>query len=58
LFFLEIALAYPSARQAAQELFVSEKTVEYHLHKVFVKLGVASRAELMRIGLPRADAGD
>jgi DNA-binding NarL/FixJ family response regulator len=33
-------------------LFLSPRTVEYHLHKVFTKLGIGSRTEL-RQALPR-----
>jgi DNA-binding CsgD family transcriptional regulator len=38
-------------RDAAAHLFVSPKTVEYHLRKVFLKLGVSSRVELARVPL-------
>ena len=35
-----------SNRDVAAALFLSPRTVEYHLHKVFRKLGVRARAEL------------
>jgi DNA-binding CsgD family transcriptional regulator len=35
-----------TTREAAAALFLSPKTVEYHLRHVYLKLGIQSRAEL------------
>ena len=35
-----------SNQDIATQLFVSRKTVEYHLHKVFLKLGISARQQL------------
>ena len=37
-----------SNQDIATQLFVSRKTVEYHLHKVFTKLGISTRHQLER----------
>lgn len=39
-----------SNRTVAAQLFLSPRTVEYHLGKVYTKLGISSRAELVRLG--------
>ena len=42
-----------SNRQAAAELYVSIKTIEFHLRHIFAKLGIRSRRELIaRLGGP------
>jgi DNA-binding NarL/FixJ family response regulator len=38
-----------SNQEIANQLFVSRKTIEYHLHKVFIKLGISTREHLDRV---------
>ena len=46
-----------SNKEVASQLFLSPKTVEYHLAKVFQKLGIASRADLARLPALGIDQG-
>jgi DNA-binding CsgD family transcriptional regulator len=49
---LQIALALAggrTTRETAASMFLSPKTVEYHLRHVYQKLGIHSRDELARI---------
>jgi DNA-binding NarL/FixJ family response regulator len=39
-------------RQIAEQLYLSPRTIDYHLRKIFSKLGVASRTELVQMGVP------
>jgi DNA-binding CsgD family transcriptional regulator len=44
-----------SNRDIAARLFLSPRTVGYHLHNVFAKLGISSRTDLIRLDLDGPD---
>lgn len=46
-----------TTREAAAALFLSPKTVEYHLRKVYTKLGINSRSDLAKLLPPPSPTG-
>ncbi len=45
----DVAAKGLTTRQIAESLYVSPKTVEYHLRHIYQKLDIASRQELTRL---------
>ena len=45
---MRLAAAGASNKQIGAQLFLSPRTVGYHLYKAFPKLGVSAREELAR----------
>ncbi|WP_226344178.1 helix-turn-helix transcriptional regulator [Agilicoccus flavus] len=52
---VELVARGDTNREAAEELYVSVKTVQYHLTRVYAKLGVRSRSELAARYGPRSE---
>ncbi|MHB8333103.1 MAG: helix-turn-helix domain-containing protein, partial [Candidatus Dormibacteria bacterium] len=54
----ELAAAGRSNAEIGAALFISAKTVEHHLGRIYAKLAVRSRRELMRSWRSPAPGGD
>jgi DNA-binding NarL/FixJ family response regulator len=55
---VQMAAAGLSNREIGQRLFLSRRTVESHLYRVFPKLGVTSRAQLAVVLANKTDESD
>ncbi|MFC4912898.1 helix-turn-helix transcriptional regulator [Actinomadura gamaensis] len=53
---VKLAAEGTSSREIAAQLFLSPRTVEYHLYKAYPKLGISSRRDLARLSFPTAPA--
>ncbi|TDB84494.1 helix-turn-helix transcriptional regulator, partial [Actinomadura sp. 7K534] len=51
---VRLAASGTSSREIAAQLFLSPRTVEYHLYKAYPKLGISSRKELANLALEPA----
>ncbi|MFA1551896.1 helix-turn-helix transcriptional regulator [Actinomadura chokoriensis] len=51
---VRLAASGTSSREIAAQLFLSPRTVEYHLYKAYPKLGISSRKELSHLTLEPA----
>jgi ATP/maltotriose-dependent transcriptional regulator MalT len=53
---VQMAAVGLSNREIGQQLYLSHRTVESHLHRAFPKLGITSRAQLARVAGDLADS--